>query len=185
MCSLNLSFTQVLHAQMQLPSYETIYEIQVMITDGPITIDNFPDLKNLGFFKTYTVARGPEEPYSPLRVCLGPFLGQETAELVLKIVQEKGYDEAFIYTDEQKLHEKDGKELAYSIQVGAFRNLNLRKFQNLANMPAHGMYIAYENGLFKILSGLYNPDEEEYLRNTVLPYYRSELGLDGFIRRIR
>ncbi len=169
----------------QEKDYHTIYRIQITITEEPDSFNFVPDLNHLGFVRLYPLERGPMEEKSPVRVMLGPYLGANTADFVLQKVWKKGYTEAQLIKDDFSLLNGEGTGLTHTIQVGAFKKPYLNKYNDISTIPAHGMFIVYEEGLFKIFSGLYTSQEESYLRNSVLPYFREEYGLYGFIRKLR
>ncbi len=171
--------------QAQEKDYHTIFRIQITTLEQSIDVDTFSNLNHLGFIRLNPMERGPLEDDSPVSVMLGPYLGANTADYVLQKVWEKGYTEAKLIKDDFSLLSGEGTELTHTIQVGAFRRPYLNKFTDISTIPAHGMYIVYEEGLFKIFSGLYSSQEESYLRESVIPYFLEEFGLYGFVRKLR
>ena len=169
----------------QSSEYNTIYHIQLVSSEDKIAPNSFDHLHDLGFVRIISTLRGPAEAEGPQRVILGPFLGDETAQYVLNEAIVRGYNDAFIFADDITLQEGKGKELTQTLQIGAFSKLNLNMFKPIANFPAHGMYVVYEDGLFKVFAGMYSQDQLGYLKRTIIPHYRREIGLDCFIRQFR
>lgn len=161
-----------------------IYQVQLEVVDGKPEKEKFSRFENLGFLTFYSEARGPEDATTPTRVCLGPYLGKVAAERIVIEARSLGYKDAFFYLEDSALVE-DGEPLTHTIQLGAFVRPNLSLYKNLSNFPARGLIITYEAGMYKLLSGLYAAKKEEYLKSTMLPYYKHELGLDCFIRTIQ
>ncbi|MEM7658965.1 MAG: hypothetical protein AAF399_22775, partial [Bacteroidota bacterium] len=142
---------------------------------------------HLGFLRTFSLAekpivQGPSRSQAELPVFLGPFLGETTANQVLAEVQAKGYDFAYIEQGAAQLVNEDGVPLVYSIQLGAFQQPNMSRFQKIANIPAYGVLVMYENGYYKVMSGLYRQDQEGYLKEEVIPYFTKTWGFSGFMK---
>ena len=182
MCLLFLVGVSLSRLAAQENRYHNIYYIQLMVAEQPIEL---PYLQDLGFVSLTSLERGPADSLSAVRVLLGPYLGELTADHVLHKVWEKGFEGAKLVQGPIDLQRGEGQNLTHTVQVGAFRRMHLEKYKQLSNLPAHGMYIVYEDGLFKVLSGLYAEADSAYLWNTVIPYYQKTMGLDGFVRRFR
>lgn len=174
-----------LQGQASRSGAPAVFLVQLEETEEAVTTRSYASVNDLGFFKTVAVERSPGEELRRVKVCVGPFLGKEAADLVLAIARSRGYAEAFIQAETYPFEGTEGKELTYTVQVGAFNKLDISKYQGIANLPAYGLFITYEEGMFKVLAGMYPESDKEYLREQVLPYYRRELGLDGFVRAFR
>jgi len=174
-----------LTCRAQRHDYSIVYHIQLMEADSLVPQTYFAGLYSLGFIKYFGVERGPLDDSSKVRIMLGPYLGTTTADFVLQQVWKKGFPDAKLVEDDLTLIEGSGANLTHTVQVGAFRRPHFDMYEPLVSIPAHGMFIVYENGLFKVLSGLYTSQEESYLRQSVIPYYQNEFGLYGFVRKIR
>jgi hypothetical protein len=165
-----------------------IYQICVGTIGVGESLAPFDNLRDFGFISMYSLAYPPTEQSevtgSNRRVFLGPYLGEESANKVLGMVQTRGYTDAYIEADENTLQSKKGRNLIYSVQIGAFANPNMRKFSSITNMFAHGIFLTYEGGLFKVLSGMYDSDNADYVRSEVVPYLKSR-GYNGFLRAFR
>lgn len=167
----------------------TIYQIYVgtMITEEDLS--QFNDLKELGFVRPFSISELPEvegvsRDGSGRKVFVGPYLGRSTAEQILTMVWEKGYTDAYIEADEKTLRTDIGQELVYTVQLGAFSKPSMDQYTRIANVLAHGTYMVYEDGYYKVLSGMYPPDFENYIRTKVIPYLKST-GFTGFLRTFR
>ena len=165
-----------------------ICQIYVGTVGGGENLTRFDNLRDFGFINLYSLANPPidqsEVTGISRKVFLGPYLGFESAEKVLEMVRTRGYSDAYIEADERTLKSNKGKNLVYSVQIGAFENPNMRKFTSITNMFAHGIFLTYEGGLFKVLSGMYDASNADYVRSEVVPYLKSR-GYNGFLRTFR
>lgn len=164
----------------------TVYRIFVGTISENESLSQFNDLTSLGFVQSFplteiSATEGVTRASREKKVYLGPFLGRETVTGLLPKVLQKGYVEAFVEMDDQMLKKsiKDQQEL--TVQLGAFKNLDLRSFVGMDNIPAHGMYIKYEDGFYKVFAGIYGVDQTHHIEKTVMPYFKKR-GFDGFMR---
>lgn len=146
----------------------------------------FAKAAKYGFFRPFSIVEtGEESPERKNPMFLGPYLGRETAEYVLEKLQKIGYNQAYIEGDEVSLATGKGKLLTHTVQVGAYEFLDARLFASVSNQPAGGVVILYEDGLLKLLAGLYPASSEAYLKEYALKYWKNTLGAEVFVRPFR
>ena len=188
--SLAMWAPQALFAQTDAPEVrDAIYQVFVGEFDRQSDMSRFEPLRALGFLRPFSIVdetgyalRG--EGSSLQRVYVGPYLGKETAEAVMAKAWTLGFRDARIETNEQYLNSDKNADLTYTLQLGAFGDPDMRNFEEIASLPAHGVYLMYEDGLFKVLCGMYRPEQLDYLRRSVTPYLR-DMGNYGFVRTFR
>lgn len=168
---------------------QAVYQIYLGKLQPGESLDGFADAAHLGFLRTFSIeepprVQGSSRASEEKKVFLGPFLGHETATKMMEQLVDLGYIEAYLERDEDGLKTPAGNPLTHSIQLGAFETLDMKKFSKIATVPAHGVFVLYEDGLYKVLSGLYPTTEKAYLRKSVLPYLKNTWGMSGFIRPI-
>lgn len=179
-----------LHAQTsQFSDQSTIYQLYIGEFDKQADTKQFDRLRKLGFIRYFSIAdesKYTSQAQSPdtRRVYIGPYIGQLTAEAAMARAWELGFRDAKIEVNTNYLAQEKYKDLSYSLQLGAFENPDMRKFEEIASLPAHGVFLMYEDGFFKVLSGMYRPDEVAYLKRTMIPYLR-DMGYYGFVRSFR
>lgn len=148
--------------------------------------DVFADARKYGFFRPFSIAEDSKEAAgdkSP--IFLGPYLGRGTAEYVLGKLRGLGYEQAYIEGDEVRLTTGKGSNLTHSVQLGAYESLNAALFAPFANQPAGGIVILYEDGLLKLLGGLYPASSEAYLKDFAVNYWKESIGANVFVRPFR
>lgn len=168
---------------------QAVYQIYLGKVQPGESFAQFSNVAHLGFLRTFSIEeppkeQGPSRAAAEQKVFLGPFIGHQTAALIMDKILENGYKDAYMERDEKGLKTYTGESLTHSVQLGAFEQLNMNKFNKIATVPAHGVYVLYEDGLFKVLSGLYPAAEKEYLRKSVVPYMKRVWGFSGFVRQV-
>ena len=167
-----------------------IYQIFVGKLQPGESLDRFSPLTKFGFLRTYSLAeppktQGPSRSEAELPVFIGPYFGKETADRVLEDLRQMGYTMAYIEQSSASLTDPTGEPLMYSIQLGAFSELNMKRFEKIANIPAHGVSVMYENGLYKVLCGMYTRNQVAYIKDEVIPYFANSWGMNGFLKPFR
>ncbi|MEZ4827718.1 MAG: hypothetical protein R3C61_15760 [Bacteroidia bacterium] len=168
----------------------TIYQIYVGTMTSIDGLTQFDDLKDLGFIRPFSIAELPVEQQMVSRdgegkkVFVGPFLGRATAENILAMIWSRGYSNAFIEADARSLITEKTRNLTYSVQLGAFQQPDMRRYEKISNSLAYGTFLTYEDGLYKVVAGLYKPESVDYVKKTVIPYLKKE-GFNGFVRTVR
>ncbi|MEO1448663.1 MAG: hypothetical protein AAFV07_04000 [Bacteroidota bacterium] len=168
----------------------TVYQVYLTTVAPGSSLAEFADLEDLGFVQIFSMVNppttpGPSRALEPQAVYLGSYLGLETAEHVLQKVRTRGYIDARIEADTRSLTEGSNRNLTYTLQVGAFNELDMDRFTKVANIPAYGMFVKWEKGYFKVFAGMYSEAELDYLKGTVQPYFKSQWGIDGFPKSFR
>lgn len=168
---------------------QAVYQIYLGKVQPGESFDQFSDVSHLGFLRTFSIeeapkVQGPSRAAAEQKVFLGPFIGHKTAAKMMDKILEMGYEDAYMERDEKGLQTGKGEALTHSVQLGAFEQLNIKRFNKIETVPAHGVYVKYEDGYFKILSGLYPASEKEYLRKSVIPYMKRVWGFEGFVREV-
>lgn len=166
-----------------------IYQVFIGEFDKQADSHQFEGLQHLGFLRHFSIENetslaSQDQNPDMQRMYVGPYLGKATAEAVLARAWTLGFSDARIESNEQYLTSDKYADLQFTVQLGAFEDPDMRKFEEIASLPAHGVYLMYEEGFFKVLSGMYRPEEIDYVRNEVIPYLR-DLGYYGFVRTFR
>jgi hypothetical protein len=169
----------------QTDSDPRIYRIYLGVVETSEDLKDFDKLQNLGFLHPLAnVSRGGDRIAPGIRVYLGHYLDQITAANILLQCWALGYKNAYLETDAQTLTYGIGSELTYSLQLGAYRKLSLQKFQSLQRDLPYGIFVRYEDGLFKVLGGLYTSFEIEKVRREVIPYLHKQ-GFQPYLKQFR
>ncbi|MCI4669422.1 MAG: hypothetical protein MRZ79_14910 [Bacteroidia bacterium] len=163
-----------------------IYQIYI----GPAKIGTeekvYSKLRKYGFLRPFSITQvSAGEPGENLPIYLGPYLGRETADHVLAMVQKMGYADAYVEGDEVSLTTNEGAQLTHTVQIGAYENLDASFYASLSNQPAKGVFILYEEGLYKFMGGLYPESSEAYLENYAVKYWNESLNINAFVRPFR
>jgi hypothetical protein len=169
---------------------EAVYQIFVGKLQPGESLSRFAELTKFGFLRTYSLAeapkvQGPSRFEAEFPVFVGPYVGKETADQVLIQLRELGYNMAYIEQSSASMTDPDGEPLMYSVQLGAFSELNMTGFEKIANIPAHGVSVLYENGLYKVLCGMYTRTQVAYIKDEVIPYFANSWGMNGFLKAFR
>lgn len=184
----------ITHVQAQEPEIiddsHTIYQVYLTTVAPGSSLEAFNSLSDLGFVQAYSIANppttpGPSRTLEPQSIYLGAYLGLDVAKVVLSEVQSRGYNDARIEADTRSLTEGSNRNLTYTVQLGAFNSLDMGRFAKIANIPAYGVYVTFENGMYKVFSGLYQAEDLAYLKSTVLPYLKNTWGFAGFAKAFR
>ncbi|MEZ4776687.1 MAG: hypothetical protein R3D00_26160 [Bacteroidia bacterium] len=168
----------------------TIYQIYVGTMNSLEDLAQFDDLKEFGFIRPFSISELPVEQQMVSRdgegkkVFVGPYLGKATAENILTLIWTRGYSNAFIEADERSLRTNKTQNLTYSVQLGAFQQPDMRRYEKISNVFAYGTFLTFEDGLYKVVAGLYKPESTDYVKSTVIPYLKKQ-GFNGFVRTVR
>ncbi|MDX2250163.1 MAG: hypothetical protein SF052_25495 [Bacteroidia bacterium] len=165
----------------------TIYQIYVGTMTSLEDLNQFEDLKEFGFIRPFSIAELPVQQSRAeegKKVFVGPYLGKQTAENILSLIWARGYTNAYIEADERSLRTTKTRALVYSIQLGAFQQPDMRRYEKISNTFAYGTFLTFEDGLYKVMAGLYSPEATGYMKETVIPYLQ-KLGFSGFTRTVR
>lgn len=179
-----------LFAQTDEPEVRnTIYQVFIGEFDKAEGLQALDPLRELGFIRHFSLTNESDyalkgEDPNKQRIYVGPYLGKVTAEAVMARAWTLGFRDARIEANETYLNSNKYADLEYTVQLGAFEDPDMRNFEEIANLPAHGVFLMYEEGFFKILCGMYRTEETGYVRNEVIPYLR-DMGYYGFIRTFR
>ncbi|MEL6651133.1 MAG: hypothetical protein AAFQ87_10060, partial [Bacteroidota bacterium] len=167
-------------------STNTIYRIYLGVAADQDDLNRFDRIKPLGFLTTYAnVSRGGDSIAPGLRVYLGDYLDKETAAHMLLQVWSAGFERAFLEKDEQSLRYGIGSELIYTVQLGAFKRLPVQRFSTLRDEVPYGIFVRYEDGLFKVFAGLYTSFEIGDLKRKTMPWLREQGYQTAFVRQFR
>ena len=186
---IGLSQNDALIIMDEAPGPQAVYQIYLGNVQPGQSMNIYSDVSHLGFLRTFSIQeppleQGPSRASAEQKVFLGPFLGEKTAKEMMEKVLNLGYIDAYLEKDEAGLSTPSGTKLTHTVQLGAFEQLDMQKFTKIANVPAHGVFVLYEDGLYKVLSGLYPSEEKEYIRKSVIPYMKKVWGMKGFLRAI-
>jgi len=181
---LSASFAQEEYIQT---GRDGIYQIFVGKAAFGTEQEVFSNLAHLGFLRPFSIAEpGDGQLEGDLPVFLGPYIGRATADYILRKVKDAGYVMAYIEGDEVSLTEGDGAGLTYTVQIGAFEKFDANYYDSHLNEPAHGLHLIYEEGLIKVLAGLYPASFEDYLEARALPFWNRSIEIDdAFVRPFR
>lgn len=167
-------------------STHTIYRIYLGVVADQADLIQFDKIKPLGFITSYAnVSRGGDRIAPGLRVYLGEYLDKTTAAHMLLQVWGAGFDAAYIERDHLTLRYGIGSELIYTIQLGAFQRLPMQKFAQLREELPYGIYVRYEDGLFKIFAGLYAGFELADVKRKTMPWLRKQGYTTAYVRQFR
>ncbi|MEM6264839.1 MAG: hypothetical protein AAGI38_20165 [Bacteroidota bacterium] len=112
-------------------------------------------------------------------VTLGTFLEEATARRVLSMVRQQGFPDAFI---EKASEVADNTYLTHAVQVTALKTLDVEALKTLP--PGYELYITYENGYYKVLTLLHDPQyKPENLADRLMEL--QGLGYTAYIRKFR
>jgi len=167
-------------------STHIIYRIYLGVVADQSDLQQFDKLKTLGFLSSYSnVSRGGDRIAPGLRVYLGEYLDKTTAAHMLLQVWGSGFDKAYIERDDLTLRYGVGSELIYTIQLGAFQRLHMQNFAKLRDELPYGIYVHYEDGLFKVFAGLYAGFELADLKRKTMPWIRKQGYTTAYVRQFR
>ncbi|MEM6343766.1 MAG: hypothetical protein AAF927_07790 [Bacteroidota bacterium] len=175
-----------LNVTLASDSTHIIYRIYLGVVSDQADLDQFDPLKPLGFISSYAnVSRGRDRLAPGLRVYLGEYLDKTTAAHMLLQVWGAGFDKAYIERDNLTLRYGVGSELIYTIQLGAFRRLPMQKFAALRDELPYGIYVRYEDGLFKVFAGLYASFELGEVKRKTIPWLRQQGYNTAYVKQFR
>ncbi len=144
----------------------TIYQIQLGAYSKDVDQSKFNNLVDLGLLHFESIdSDRVDAPQGVTRVFLGRYLDIETAEYALKQAKKRGYTRAFLEQDEFTLNSEEGQAVNLTVQIGAFKKVNMRIFEGLGNT----VYITRKNGLFKVQLGVYPNTYRSYLEQEIVP----------------
>lgn len=178
--------TQIQH---QAPEPQLhVFQIYVGNLGPGESLSAYAPLQKLGFLSHFSVASqitqaGPSRNQAPKPVYLGPYLSQETADRLLERVKALGFTEAYVESDQTRSKPELPSGRSHTVQLGAFKDPDLRKFATWTSLPAFGMFIKYEDGWLKLFSGLYAEAELNHVRKVVLPFWRRK-GFTPILRTV-
>lgn len=167
-------------------STHTIYRIYLGVVADQADLTQFDRIKPLGFITSFAnVSRGGDRIAPGLRVYLGEYLDETTAAHMLLQVWSVGFEGAYIERDHLTLRYGIGSELIYTIQLGAFQSLPMQKFAQLRDELPYGIYVRYEDGLFKVFAGLYTSFELAEVKRKTMPWLKQEGYPTAYVRQFR
>ncbi|MEO1417265.1 MAG: hypothetical protein AAFW00_18410 [Bacteroidota bacterium] len=165
---------------------------QIFVGEVPVgdADEVFKDLESLGFLRPFSISNPPMKPQASRaprmeKVYVGPYIGFATVAHMLQVIRAKGYIRAQIEGNEITLTSEVGCQLTHTVQLGAFEHPPADYFDHLAYLPAYGIHIVFEEGLYKVFSGLYREDQEAYIEEVVIPYWKENWGFQPFFRPFR
>ncbi|MDX2303992.1 MAG: SPOR domain-containing protein [Microscillaceae bacterium] len=178
--SLLMIADQLVYAQDN--DLSTIYQIQLAAYQGEVDWDRFKNLKDVGLVNTQSIAFSPENEGindNLAHVFVGRYLGMQTVEAVKKLLINKGFKDLLIEKDDYFLNHATGKYLRYTIQLGAFKKLDMEQFANMSQ--SENLHIVYEKNSFRVLYGFFNSEKMAELALEVL---KTE-GFEGKVKTFR
>jgi hypothetical protein len=170
----------------QVSDRDVLYLILIESHYGEPDLLPFDNLEDLGILRAEPI----NDDYLVMglyQVYLGWYIGRETAESVLSQVVARGYPHAQLMADYFTLRHGEGAMDNHSIQVGAYSVLDMKEFGSqigMATLQDVNVYIMLEDGVYKILMGLFPESEAEDVRTVMLPVL-GQRGIYGYVRRFR
>ncbi len=168
--------------QVSAGEYSTVYVVRVAAFEK--TFDAIKLTERIGDLGVVSFVSSDKN----MRVYLGKYLGRRTAERVLRLVKKRGFKDAYIISDNYAFTSKEGLYTSHTFQIGAFKRLDATNLNLLHEQTKEHLYITYENRVYRISVGLYNPLLVETkakamaIAETIGPIYKS--GFDKQIRKV-
>ena len=159
-----------------------IHQIQLAAYEGEVDWERFKDLQDIGLVSTQSIDSDPdafEKKDNYIRVFVGKYIGKKTVNAVKKLLKKKGFTDTKIETDSYHLNHSTGKNLRYTVQLGAFKKLNLEKFTEISQIEY--LHILYQDGSFRVLYGFY-PNEQ--MAESALKLLEDQ-GFSGIVKTFR
>lgn len=144
----------------QKSSFDIVYQVQLAAYKDDVPWEKYRDLKDLGFVSTQSIAiETPDD--NLIRVYLGKYLGLKTINHIMNQLDNKGFDDMNVIKDTYKLKNDNGLNLIYTIQLGVFKKLDVKKFVDIPDLE--NLHIIYENDQYKLIYGFFENEEDASL----------------------
>lgn len=148
-------FSQFVAAQEDNKDFY-IYQIQLGAFAKKPALQEFDTLATLGILNDKSITIDKEE--SDLkRFYLGKYVGEETAQVIIKEVQNRDFKGVTLEEDALALEHYIAKHLEYTIQLGSFKDLNILKFADVPDL--NKLHIRLQDDMYKIYYGFYLKEE--------------------------
>ncbi len=155
-----------------------IYQIQLAAYEDEVDWDRFKNLKDVGFVTSKPIDPSVQDSKYK-RVFVGKYIGDATIRAMLNRVQSRGFRNPTIVRDNVTLQGETGADIQYTIQLGAFNQLNIQEFLDIPFIE--NVYILLEGGKYRMIYGLYV--SEEYAQNALKVL--QEGGFTGLVKKFR
>lgn len=145
-----------------------LYRVRLAALQKDVSLETFKKMEDLGVLFTEPLENGFT------RIYLGTYLGRNTATRVMNTAKQRGYKTS--YTAEEM--PETPKNNDYTVQIGSFKKLDVRKFNALDTEYRNKLYISYHKGFYRVSLGIFDKNNNPELGAFYLELAR-RLGADS------